>query len=322
MKNQSRIRGMMGAVATCALSASLLVTGGGAAFADEASVNILEALGSASPSTLEDVAGVVTSDSGQLAIDAQLSSALISVPVDPAAGIVAQSPHSDTSFTIGLPFAGEASSAKVEAEGIVSYDNLNGSTTVPVVKADGTIQINTVIENADAPTRYDYPLSLPGGGTIVDDGAGGFIVSDATQVIAAIAAPWAKDADGVEVATRYELTGTTLTQVVEHRAAGVAYPVVADPKVSTLWWGIAIKLTHAETVAMANNFTPAYISAAFCGFIPVPLGNVACGVAVGIRLWTWEKPIKDAASQAGRCAQLNAPYVGGVVAWNVTNERC
>ncbi|MBX0301840.1 hypothetical protein K2F54_17895 [Cryobacterium sp. 1639] len=322
MKNHSRIRGTTGVIATCALAASLLMTGGGAAFADDSSVNILEALNNSAPSTLEDVASVATTGSGQLAIDAQLPSTLISVPVDPAVGIVSQSPHSEASFTIGLPFSDEASAAVVEATGIVSYDNQNGSTTVPVVKADGSVQINTVIEGADAPTRYDYPLSLPEGATIVEDGTGGFVISDATQIIAAIAAPWAKDANGVDVATHYELTGTTLTQVVEHTAAGVAYPVVADPQVSTLWWGVAIKLTHGETVSMANNFTPAYISAAFCGFIPVPLGNVACGVAVGIRLWTWEKPIKDAAAQSGRCAQLNAPYVGGVVAWNVTNERC
>ena len=202
MTKHTRIRGTIGIVATCALSASLLMAGGGAAYADEAAVNVIDALGNASPSSLQDVADVTTSDSGQLAIDIELPSTLLSVPVDPAAGIVAQSPNSDTSITVGLPFSGDALSAEVEADGIVSYDNQNGSVTVPVVKADGSIQINTVISNPEAPTRYDYPLSLPEGASIADDGDGGFVVSDATQVIATIAPPWAKDANGVAVADR------------------------------------------------------------------------------------------------------------------------
>ncbi|MCP3805548.1 hypothetical protein NLX83_40420 [Allokutzneria sp. A3M-2-11 16] len=45
-----------------------------------------------------------------------------------------------------------------------------------------------------------------------------------------VAPAWAVDAKGKRLATRYELTGTTLTQVLEHR--GAAYPVVADPVVT------------------------------------------------------------------------------------------
>lgn len=42
-------------------------------------------------------------------------------------------------------------------------------------------------------------------------------------------APWAVDADGVDVATWYEVRGTTLVQVVDHRGKNVTYPIVADP---------------------------------------------------------------------------------------------
>ncbi|TFC01465.1 hypothetical protein E3O42_10115 [Cryobacterium adonitolivorans] len=284
---------------------------------------MIDALGNVSPSTLEDVASISTTDSGQLAIDAELPSTLISVPVDPAAGIVAQSPHSDVSFTIGLPFSGEASSAEVEAEGIVSYDNQNGSVTVPVVKADGSVQINTIISNSAAPTRFDYPLSLPEGATIEEDGSGGFVISDATQVIAVIAAPWAKDANGADVATRYELSGTTLTQVVDHSVGGVAYPVVADPKATALWWGIAIKLTKAESKSLANQVNASYNAAAgtICIWVPNNLAKAACVIAVTIRLATWQAPIRQAAAE-GRCVQINYPYGSGPVLWNVTKVSC
>ena len=52
-------------------------------------------------------------------------------------------------------------------------------------------------------------------------------------------------------------------------------------------------------------------------FFRIGLGLALAYLAAAGQL-TW----KDAASRAGRCAQLNAPYVGGVIAWNVTNVRC
>ncbi|MEA5455521.1 DUF2599 domain-containing protein [Sinomonas sp. JGH33] len=42
-------------------------------------------------------------------------------------------------------------------------------------------------------------------------------------------APWAKDANGAKVATHYEVRSDGLAQIIEHRGANVAYPVVADP---------------------------------------------------------------------------------------------
>ena len=41
--------------------------------------------------------------------------------------------------------------------------------------------------------------------------------------------PWARDANGAEVPTHYEITGTTLTQIIDHRMEPYAYPIVADP---------------------------------------------------------------------------------------------
>ncbi len=61
------------------------------------------------------------------------------------------------------------------------------------------------------------------------------LITDETGEFAGTVAPaWAKDATGEPVATRYEVHGNTLTQVVEHDAA-TQYPVVADP-----WLGITL----------------------------------------------------------------------------------
>ena len=51
------------------------------------------------------------------------------------------------------------------------------------------------------------------------------------EVLAVAPTPWALDANGVNVPTHYEISGTTLTQVVEHKAGDFAYGIVADP-----WW--------------------------------------------------------------------------------------
>jgi hypothetical protein len=55
------------------------------------------------------------------------------------------------------------------------------------------------------------------------------ILDHKRRELGVIAAPWARDANGRAIPTRYEIQGTTLVQVVDHRRPGVVYPVVADP---------------------------------------------------------------------------------------------
>ena len=319
-------RKRFGASAVASVSLGVAITVGlgswGAAPAFAAgSVNpddTLNSVSAATPDTVANAAPVPTAATGENAIDSTVANVDIVVPVDPADGIALGG--AGRSISLGLPFASGAESAKVEQPGVVSYDNNNGSTTVPIVNEDGSVQINTVIENAAAPTRYEYPITLPTGASLraVDDGS--VEVTDAAGVaFATIAVPWAKDANGSPVATHYEIQGATLAQIVEHNVLGTVFPVVADPKASLLWWGVAVKLTRSETRDLAANFGPAYFINAVCAYTG-PFAPI-CALAVNLRLWTWQKPVNDAVRQ-GRCAQLNIPYGSGIVLWNVTNERC
>ncbi len=52
---------------------------------------------------------------------------------------------------------------------------------------------------------------------------------------ALVEAPWARDKSGRSVPTYFEISGTTLTQVVKHRGADFDYGIVADPSLSTAW---------------------------------------------------------------------------------------
>lgn len=61
--------------------------------------------------------------------------------------------------------------------------------------------------------------------------------------VATIGAAWAVDAAGKPVATRYELDGTTLTQVIAPDAS-TTFPVTADP--SVWWWTVSIATCAVE----------------------------------------------------------------------------
>ncbi|UPL10477.1 hypothetical protein [Microbacterium sufflavum] len=173
--------------------------------------------------------------------------------------------------TIGLPFADDATAGISTDPGTVTYDNGNASSSVVLVHDTGSVQVATVIDTAAAPTRYDYPIDLPEASSLVLQGGGGVaVVDDATgEVLGSFAAPWAKDATGKDVRTRYEVEGQTLTQVVEHNTNYV-YPVVADPTYTTS----VIYLSKAQVVTMYNGLHG--ISGA-CSALPIPYpASIAC----------------------------------------------
>ncbi len=215
------------------LALSIACTAAAPAFADTAADDTVRVVAAATPETVAAAANIATTTNGENAIDATVAGIDITVPVDAADGITFVGENGTVS--LGLPFADRAESAEVERAGVVSYDNKNGSLTVPIVQNDGSIQVNTVIERASAPTRYSYELDVPEGGSVKLEG-GLVLIKNAEGAFVAVVAPaWAKDSTGAEVPTHYEIDGDTLTQVVDHRSSPVAYPVVADP-----WMGIQL----------------------------------------------------------------------------------
>ena len=149
-----------------------------------------------------------------------------SIPVQPAEGISLTSVVGE--IGVGLPRGDAADAAITDPDGQISYDNRDGSSTVPVAKSGGAVQILTVIDEPSAPERYEYPTILPAGAFLVRDDDGSVSAQTATgETIAYVAAAWATDANGDHVPTWYEIQGNTLVQVVLHQSA--AHPVVADP---------------------------------------------------------------------------------------------
>lgn len=306
MKKRNYLGGIAVA-ATAAVTIGLL--GPTPALAGTGSQSPLAAVANATPDTANNAAPVATRESGENAIDATVAGADVTVPVDPAAGILLGTNAGD--LEVSLPFASTADGATVEKKGIVSYDNNNGSTSVPVVTNDGSLQIDTVISAASAPTRYSYDLTIPEDGQIVQAGEGYFIVNGNSDPVAYVSAPWAKDANGNGVPTHYELNGTTLTQVVDF-ASSTAFPVVADPQFT--WYGLlpSVQLTRNETktattltgmvtvCGWVTRFT-GYAGGALCGL------NAASIIVNTQRIYYNEK----------RCAQLLiGPGVIGTIGYS------
>lgn len=240
------------------------------------------------------------------------------IPTNPSDGITLTSNQGAT-LEVGLPFADRASDGTVIAESTVAYDNGNGSSTVPTAKSDGSVQITTVIENADAPTAYEYSIGGADGAALrlFEDGS---VVIEGTDgaYLGGVVAPWAYDAAGTPVKTWYEVKGSSLVQVVAHDAGSYAYPIVADP-----WLGI--NLFSWITVDSYNsqprvNLQPSPWGAAQWASIG---GQVVMNTAGWDEAWNWNSTVrsglsKDSQRQQFECHSLGSPFAG---TWNLEKFR-
>jgi len=275
----------------CIISASLT----GFAPLDAAETNAADAVAAIQDVVPKSLSGLaaVNSDSNTAA-EAALLGGTVDVPVDPADGL-----GLGVSLRIGFPFAQQASdAADSPIPGVVAFDNNNGSTTVPIVLSDGTVQINTVIDNANAPKRYDYPIDVPDGAALAQDTNGTVaVVAPDGSPLRVFGEAWAKDANGEAVPTHYEVHGTTLTQVVSFTEA-TPFPVVADPSTGQYSYNCILQNgsnywlpTGALLGTCKGSYLKKYINGVMVQSVPLTgygkpgnpaaFGTMACLYAVG-----------------------------------------
>jgi hypothetical protein len=138
-------------------------------------------------------------------------------------------------------FAGQGEpvlSTKLNSAVISSYATGKGTQTL----------INIASNTADR--EYRFPLSLPAGSKAAIDTDGSVVVRTAEGAIAGgYRAPWAYDALGRAVPTRFSLDGEGLVQSIDFDQ-NTAFPVTADP--SDFWgWAKCIATVTAEVAANA-----------------------------------------------------------------------
>lgn len=258
-----------------AATLALVLGSAGTAFADDSTSSaqtdadaVAQSVDDVAPDTpgdavtpLADDGTTLTGDSGTTAVE---------VPKDDGGSVSLSSADDPDKVSVGLP-GGDGSDAVVASDGTVTYQDSLPSTDVAVQPLEDSVRLSTVIQDGDAPTTFTYPVDLPDGATMAvqDDGSVVITKSDGS-LGGGFAAPWAKDANGVDVPTHYEVQGDDLVQVVEHTTTpGVAYPVVADPWLwrdlihSATWtyhtgYGWTLKVTPTDWQRFWSGVAPAY----------------------------------------------------------------
>lgn len=169
------------------------------------------------------------------------------LPRQAAAGVSLT--YEGQTLTVGIPAASK-SVTKTAANGTRYFTAPDGSSVMPVSKTDGSVQLVSVSQNAKSTSEFRYPLGLPEGVSVSATPDGGYVLQNAaSDLVGLIGAPWALDATGAAVPTRYEMDGDTLVQHVALTTAGIVFPVVADPTVYFFWWGYVSVLKVGETVS-------------------------------------------------------------------------
>lgn len=266
---------------------------------------------------LQDTAGLLgqsdsvktTSDSDS-AIKVATAGASIDIPKDASDGVTLQSSGGPT-LDIELPNADKAKDAQPVAPGVVSYASGNGSANAVQATEDGGVRMLTIIDNPNAPTEYDYKITVPNGGHIELADDGGAVVLGANQeLIASVVTPWSKDANDIPIETWFTTDGHRLTQHIKHNVEGVAYPVTADPYIS--WgWNMYVNFTWSETRTFMRYQELGYFGTGMmgivCGRIPHWGAQAACGAFVAAKGYQLNYAVRRAA-ETGSCLQLTIPY--------------
>ena len=155
-------------------------------------------------------------------------------------------------FTMSLSQEAQSTEGVLADNGTVMYDCDNDVSIAvqPLIEDFGDEQIESVrtlitIANEDAPHKYDFDIEVnkdqhlvlakdffsdelnAGSEQEVDTGEA-YVVNKDNEIQYIIDPAWAKDANGEDIDTHYEVSGNTLTQVVDFDENS-AFPIVADP---------------------------------------------------------------------------------------------
>lgn len=210
---------------------------------------------------------------------------LDSVSIDPSDGTTTVELAGGALAQIDLPFADtEPATASIDAHSATFRHEESDTTAIVQPLVTNGVRMILTMGSEDSPTRYEFDLGdsselvelslAPNGGVQVSDTSDGDL--------GFIDPPWAMDADGNTVPTRYEIEGNRLVQIVEHH--GAAYPVVADPSFQgdCGYLTCTLRFNRAETYKARNVSTLVGGLSVMCGVFGAPIGMVCVGAVAPI----------------------------------------
>jgi len=306
-----RSRALRSVVAVTATAAITLITAGVAHAEPDATTLANRTSAVVAAASPDDVTVVAPGTKGG-ALVATGDAVATTLPADGDAPVTLDSTTTagTSPVTISLPVEVDGAAATVANDGTTVYQGRD-HTDVAVQALESGVRIQTILDDRRAPTRFEYTVGDNVTPVLEPDGSINLVVkssnvggAESVTVTGTIAAPWAVDANGKDVPTRWVVQGNDIIQVVEHRSARYAYPIVADPKVS--WgWAMYINYNKAETAAIKDMAPGGAAATALCTALGA-LGGPAAAVVVG-----------------GACAIVVWQMIyGAKVAWNYSPHRC
>lgn len=224
----------------------------------------------------------------------------------------------DGALSIALPPEATTADGVLTDDGSLVYPAESTGASSVVQPLAGGVRIATVLEDASASMSYTYrlegavPVLQTDGSVLLYEPTATLAPLSAEQTplpIGAIEAPWAVDASGAAVATRYEVVGDAVVQVVEPTAA-TEFPVVADP---TAWWGMywTMSSTTANRISAAlyaGSGVAALASILIATGVVTAPGAVATGIAAAVM--TIGGAVISYCNARGRGIVIAKPWVG------------
>ncbi len=242
----------------------------------ESAVTNVGATTTAASSGDDDVATLVAKvapDQGDV-IRSTTAGAVSGSPADP----IMVPGENGSNLGVRLPPEVTVGEATAASDGTVVYSGTGEEAVDVAVQAmdSGAVRIQTIINAPSSPHAFTYALE---DGSQVAEAADGSIwavvLTEAGEFQAySVGQAWARDANGDEVATHYEVRGNELVQVVSPTEFTV-YPIVADP--TWQWYSAAYGagFSKAETGTMAASGG----ATALCVLVPAGPLQIACGLA-------------------------------------------
>lgn len=332
-EGRERVRNHQWAVTMGALCVTIVLTSAAPARADD---GLAERTAAAVTKAARDLpAPVKGARTDESAFSATVGGQEVRVPSDPAGSITTKRPDGHT-VQFKLPDVGAQKAVQTD-NGTVVHVGRNASAAVQV-RADGGLRAMVSLANDKAPKSYAFAFELPDGFTIQPsgrfDGSLAVTATGGAVVVASIGAPWARDAAGRALPTRYEMQGATVVQHIN--TTNATYPVVADPDLTQNCGWTSCNWTFSRWYTKhilkpgidgAGSIAGWLSGAYMCGKIPMPAAVVACVAWVTVNHWVAVFNINTAVAR-NACFVVRFQYIGAVspinaIATDWTNgEHC
>lgn len=214
------------------------------------------------PLELKGTASTLTDNQDSLTLESDGTDLLI--PKNPNEDVKLEF-QENSEFAVKLPFSESLEQAEILDDGTVVYGG-QSSLATSIIPNQSAVQIINTISSKEAPTQYEYEIDLPEGGSLAQDSNGSINIYNGDQeLISVVGSPWAYDANGKSVPTKYSISGNKIIQIVEHQQEDVAYPVVSDPIFISAWAHrclLGIGLNGPTIARIASSGSPAALIAA------------------------------------------------------------